>query len=198
LGVVVSNVMDFVVPDTLAELERALDCDSFVGCADEWSGEARIREPRVVELYDFKGFGRRVVGICAPRWKKFSELETEITMAGLEEAAPKPPEPAVTVTKNSREATAKAGKKVHYQITVKNSGDTDLTLIVVDSGITGEITLDKKLALKPGETKEYGYEDTLPDPLDASEVTNTVSVTGSDADGRPVSATATHKIAIRS
>jgi hypothetical protein len=197
LGVVVSDVNVFFVPNTLLDLESALECDPFVGCADEWNSDGRFHEPRVVELYEFEGFGARVVGIC----EQSSTLQSGASLSRVsreetDRQQPTAPQPGVSVSKVSREKTAKPGQRVNYLITVRNTGEAPLTLRVEESGITGDVVLDDDLMLTPGASREFPYVVMLPNSLPDEVVTNVVRVTGKTPGGMLVNATATHTIPV--
>jgi hypothetical protein len=175
-GVQVSGVSDFHIPEKLDDLKAKLSCDPFlISRAEEWNKSTRTPRARVVEIFDFKEFGKRVVRICEP-----GETPSQ--------------EPAVKVTKVSVEKSVKVGDPVNYITTVTNTGTTTLKLRVVDTGPAGVVNLDTKLELEPGETKTFNY--ALPKAPLAKSVTNNVKVTGQDQDGQTVSAEARHTIPI--
>ncbi|NDI77080.1 MULTISPECIES: DUF7507 domain-containing protein, partial [Psychrilyobacter] len=94
----------------------------------------------------------------------------------------------------------KAGDKITYNFSVKNTGNTTLnTLAVSDPKITAGIVLDKSI-LAPGETTKGSGEYTVTQAdVDAGQVENTATFTGTDPKGNPLtekdSVTAKGKVA---
>jgi uncharacterized repeat protein (TIGR01451 family) len=87
---------------------------------------------------------------------------------------------------------APEGETVEYTITVKNTGDTTLTLVNITDTLLGE--LETELELEPGEEITLNPNYTIPSP--SENVTNIVRVTGRDALGLDVSNSSTWEITV--
>lgn len=179
LGLHISGTTNFVIPRTLAELEVALKCEPFIACAEAWSGNVRTPQPLVVELLDFNGQCKRVVGICPPKQPRVPSSD-----------------PAVSVTKTSRQKTARPGDLVDYEITVTNTGDTDVVVKVEDTILGNTTTPRENLTLVPGESQSINQEFLVPRTIDTNELVNRVSVSGKSRDGEPVQANVSHTIPV--
>ena len=183
LGVHISGTTNFTIPKTLAGLQDALDCEPFFSCAEGWKGGTPAPQSLVVELFDFDGHCQRVIGICPPK-----------------QSAPPETKPGVSVTKTSKQETAKPGDLVTYEIVVTNTGTTPITVKVEDTALNKTQILDGKLSLAPGESKSFKSDVQLPAGLSGGlqfkELTNHVLVTGTSVDGKPVKAEDSHVIPI--
>lgn len=126
--------------------------------------------PAVAQLYDAGRLGRRVVGFCGGA----------VT-----------PSLALRVAKSAQVASASPGELVPYLVDVANTGDAALRVQLNDDqvGAVGETRL------VPGESHRFRYSFKLPDDA-AGTLDNTVTVTGSAADGRSVTERASHSLPV--
>ncbi len=92
-----------------------------------------------------------------------------------------------TVTTAGEYKFSKVGDKIAYSFTIKNTGNTTLTAVTVtDPKITATITLDKTKLL-PGETATGTGEYTVTQQdVDAGQVDNTATFTGTDPNNAKV------------
>ncbi|MBS1789192.1 MAG: hypothetical protein JST85_15815 [Acidobacteria bacterium] len=179
LGVHISGTTQFVIPSTLEDLEEALSCEPFVSCAEEWKGNTRVSQALVVELFDFNGHCQRVIGICPP--KQRTEPATQ---------------PGVSVTKTSKQESAKPGDVVRYEIVLTNTGNTLVTVKVEDIALNKTIVLGSNLTLSPGESRSFLAETPVPPGVSIKELTNRVLVTGTSPDGQSVKTETSHTMPI--
>ncbi len=164
------NRQEFKLPTTLAELEKSLRCDLFINCDEE----------RVALVYDAGPMlGERVVGFCA-------------------NAAPPPPPPPppnydLTIVKDCKASRAAPGETVDFFFSITNTGEGDFQNVRVE---------DKRLnfgqnigLLAAGESRTLSAPFTLP-PDATSPFRNEAVATGTTADGKTITRTATFSLNI--
>jgi uncharacterized repeat protein (TIGR01451 family) len=97
---------------------------------------------------------------------------------------PPPPVPSIKVTKTCP-ASAGIGDPISYQITVMNTGNDDLTGIVVNDPMLGSLSFPSTLAAGDSVSKTVSY---TVKPTDPNPIHNVVSVSGTGAvSGKSVS-----------
>ncbi|MEA2024791.1 MAG: C25 family cysteine peptidase [Actinomycetota bacterium] len=96
--------------------------------------------------------------------------------------------PAIAVTKIASTERAVPGEVVEYTVEVTNTGDTPLTVDIADT-VFGSLGAD--LPFEPGQVAVFGTEHHVDE-----DVTNTVTVTGTDAIDGVVTASATATVTV--
>jgi predicted flap endonuclease-1-like 5' DNA nuclease len=126
--------------------------------------------PAVAQLYDAGRLGRRVVGFCG---------------------GPVTPSLALRVVKTAQVASAAPGELVPYLVDVANTGDAALRVQLNDDqvGPVGDTRLDV------GASQRFRYPFQVPADAKGT-LDNTVTVTGSAADGRSVTERASHSLPV--
>jgi uncharacterized repeat protein (TIGR01451 family) len=88
--------------------------------------------------------------------------------------------PGIDVTKTAAETAVHVGDTIHYTVTVKNTGDTSLTVTPADTGCTGFDS--SSFSLTPGETKTLTCTH-VATAGDGASYTNQACATGVDSVG---------------
>lgn len=175
LGVRVSEEREFLLPNTLAELEDRLQCDLFVPCHEE----------RVMFYYRSELFGDRVVGFC----EETPNLPPDVTLA------------ATCLRYDTATATfvpvseARLFDLVQYQFTVQNNTGGPLTSVALNDTQTNFAIQNEQVT---GATRTWPTQNRYVRDLQIVNeiVHNVVTLTAIATGNRPVNLTATHDLTV--